>query len=167
MTHAWAWGNVNENMGRHGPNTRGAAMHSVYRNIPTSYEEARALTQGRADRTIGYATRVVRSSYNGDIYLYHHHTAIVCYHSGGSVSINTGGWRSSTTKARINAALRGSGWALVSERGQWWWHRWSKEPGQSRMFEFEDGDRVYLDPDDVPITGPSWDHQFEPFAVYA
>ncbi len=113
-------------------------MHSVYHAIPTSYEQAREMTRGKPERNIGYCTSVTRACDGDDVYLIHHGTWIVSFHVDGSVTVNTGGWHTSTTKARINAVLRGSPWCLTAERNEWWWFRNSE-----RLYEFRDGDRIY------------------------
>ncbi len=129
--YPWYWGNVNGTMNQ--PRTRFVdgriirnvprvgRYQSVYDLIPESYEDALGALRGKSRRSLGYATHL----------------------EDGSVIIQTGGWHSLTTKARINAALGGSTWRIWADgRGGWAWYR----QGAGRFCEFRDGDRVFLEP---------------------
>lgn len=48
-----------------------------------------------------------------------HFTDIVQAMPGGRFKLDSGGWRTMTTKDRINEALRGTGFVVVSDRGVW------------------------------------------------
>ncbi|MEE8551545.1 MAG: hypothetical protein V3T08_09870 [Gemmatimonadota bacterium] len=137
--HPWAWGNVNETLSRH------TSRQSVYHNLPRSMGDAHALLTTRGgrklpERSIGYATRVQREPC-GSFAVVHHSTAICRLHLDGSITVDTGGWHSQTTKQRVNRVLDGSPWSIGSDRGTLYWWR-----GSERFCEFEDGDRVFLEP---------------------
>ncbi len=127
-------------------------MRSVYRAIPPHWQAAHETLKDRhgneiLERSLGYETRLARmSGVPGDeIALIHYRTAIVRFSADDSVVVTTGGYYSATTKARIKAALRGSSWSIAAERGVWYWYRFDGERCE-RFCEFEDGDRVYLEP---------------------
>jgi len=67
---------------------------------------------GARDHT--YVTRE-----DGFIYIVYHGTSIVCLSPNGDITLSTGGWRSFTTKARINEVLP-RGWSLYSDLGVWY-----------------------------------------------
>ncbi len=55
-----------------------------------------------------------------------HETYVVLYHHNGSVELNSGGWRTVTTKDRINRCLRDYGpreYRVCSDRGVWYLYR--------------------------------------------
>src|SRR5262249_27446751 len=112
------------------------------RNIPTSYAEADAFLGRDDERPCGYATRVHRIG--PDVMaLRHHRTDVVVFHADESVTIDCKGWRSTTTKARLNAALADSPWRIFAEQREWQWHYFGRDGAIDRI-EYEDGDRVYL-----------------------
>jgi len=75
--------------------------------IPTSYREAKAFLGNRNSRDIrGKRSTCIEYSGN-DIVMVYHRTAVVTFRPNGDMILNDGGWRSVTTKARINDALKG------------------------------------------------------------
>ena len=113
-------------------------MSNVYRNIPSSFGEATAKLRGRDDMSLGYETRLWT---DGDaIHLRHHATNIVSYYPDDSFTIRTGGWYSSTTKRRINAALAGMCMGLSSIRGEWSYHTWGRD--NQNTLDFANGDNI-------------------------
>lgn len=137
---------------------------SVCDNIPDSYLEANEMLTRKdgaeiESKALGYKTSLHRLNGNR-IALKHHFTRIVLYHGDGSVTVDTHGWHSPTTKRRINAALGNSGWGLYAHDGEWRWHHSSQCGEASRhagLYAFEDGDRIFLNPEDAPG---------DPLAVY-
>lgn len=79
--------------------------------------------QGRnkLSRKVGNNTYLVRNSgVPGDsIHLKLHHTYILTWYADGRIELNTGGWLTVTTKARINKYLP-SGYTISQERGVWY-----------------------------------------------
>jgi hypothetical protein len=63
----------------------------------------------------------------------HHSTPVVTFHKDGTIEVTTGGWYSSTTKERINDALRKHGYNFFIEKGDWF------VKDHSDTYEFTDG----------------------------
>lgn len=101
----------------------------------TSWAELDALLHHKTSRKrvqsrkIGNHTYVQRRDDNA-IAIRLHDTDILTFHVGGTVILDSGGWLTVTTKARMNDHLpegfritsEGGRWALVSD-GQAWWYR--------------------------------------------
>ena len=89
-----------------------------------SKETCEGLLQGRGkDR---YACKVVPSiratlvdQYDGDIHIRYQDTDVVVFKADGTIVLNSGGWHTTTTKSRINAALSGTGWYLYQKNYNW------------------------------------------------
>jgi hypothetical protein len=76
--------------------------------VPTSQSEALAMLQDRPRRTIGNNTHL--TSYpDGCVGLVLHWTEVVTCHPDGSLSLDSGGYETTTTKDRINKALADRG----------------------------------------------------------
>lgn len=92
----------------------------------------------KTDRPIENNTRVVRLS-DERIAIRLHDTDVVIFDKDGSVELNSGGWLTVTTKARMNEFLgeRGNVW---SERGKWYVGHWNGN--KTRFF---DGIRIAAD----------------------
>lgn len=71
---------------------------------------------GRTSRKVGVAT-TVRALPDGGRALRYHATDVVTVRDG-VVTLNSGGWRTSTTKKRINSALP-AGWYLYQSAFEW------------------------------------------------
>jgi hypothetical protein len=67
-----------------------------------------------------------------------HATDILTYRADGSISVNTGGWRTVTTKARLNEYLP-NGYRLIQNRSMWYWVNGS---GWANKVHFSDGDTI-------------------------
>ena len=75
---------------------------------PRNYEQADAALKLRRTNSlaIGHNTRMERYTRNRDsIDIWLHNTAIITYNLDSSIEINSGGYRTSTTKDRINQLL--------------------------------------------------------------
>lgn len=85
--------------------------------IPNSYEKADGLLQGRCKfrRKVANNTYLERRDHGIGLLL--HSTDVVTFYPNGDMKLDSGGWRTVTTKDRINQAL--SGWRLWQENGQW------------------------------------------------
>lgn len=70
---------------------------------PRSYQEAVAALNGKDGMTIGHNTRMYRR--NGTVRVQLHLTNIVTFQPTGTIIINSGSWRTVTTKDRINQLL--------------------------------------------------------------
>jgi len=96
---------------------------------PSSYSIADDMLQGRnrLRRKIAGETYLLRFPFgtNGaetikdsEIALHYYNTDIVLYNPDGSLSLNSGGYRTVTTKQRINWALP-QGWYLYQKDWEW------------------------------------------------
>lgn len=101
--------------------------------------QSRAFHSGATDeRTAGNNTTVrVREDQSVAVRL--HASDVVVYHVDGSTSLYTGGWRTSTTKERINHYCP-PGWSVSSIRGVWWLRR-----GDVQWFPFAEGITIHAD----------------------
>lgn len=105
-----------------------------------TYDTLNAQLTGRnaTRRKLGnntYAHRV-----NGAIAIQLHSTDILTYYPDGRIVANSGGWKTVTTKARLNEFLP-HGYQISQERGVWYWYcrgaNWSNK-GEV----FTDGDEI-------------------------
>lgn len=107
-------------------------------DIPRSYAEARDLYEDRRQR--GILDRGIRLANNTHLTWQDetkpvassglvpspswfgvrlHKTNVVTFHSDGSIVLDSGGWKTVTTKDRMNRALP-EGWSVYSDRGVWY-----------------------------------------------
>lgn len=70
-------------------------------------------------RKVGNNTYLERRD-NGDIAVRLHDTDVVRLHPDGSITLHDGGWRTVTTKDRMNHVLRSVHMNVFSDRGVWW-----------------------------------------------
>jgi hypothetical protein len=87
-----------------------------------NYETANSQLDGRCklSRKVGNNTYLIRNSRVpwDSIHLKLHNTYIITWYADGRTELNSGGWRTVTTKARMNEYLEGYGISQV--RGQWY-----------------------------------------------
>ena len=83
-------------------------------------------------RKLSHNTYVEEDS-DGSIGVRFHATRILTFHPEGTFTVNTGGYRTVTTKQRLNALLP-CGYRIHSERYAW------KITTPEGVFDFEDGD---------------------------
>jgi hypothetical protein len=100
------------------------------------FTQANERLGNRSSHKIGNHTYLRRRE-GGDITVKLHDTDVVTFHPDNSVSLNSSGWRTVTTKDRINCY---SPWRVYSEKGVWYCSRppWS-------TVAFADGIRLYPD----------------------
>lgn len=74
-------------------------------SIPSNFNQAETFLSRKSVRTVKgkRSTQVVRLS-SDEIALRYHGTSVVTWHRNGDVVLRTNGFRTVTTKARINAA---------------------------------------------------------------
>lgn len=96
-----------------------------------SYFRLESLLGNRDSRKVGVATVVSRRD-DGSIALRYHSTDVVTARPDGTVTLRSGGWRTVTTKKRINSVLP-AGFRLWQERFEW------HVTTPSGDFLFEDG----------------------------
>ena len=73
-----------------------------------------------------------------------HRTDILGAYPDGSISLNAGGWRTVTTKERLNRYLP-AGFGLWQERGEWFGSRGRYDSAGFRRYAFADGMRISAD----------------------
>lgn len=110
--------------------------------MSTVYSRLENILNGRLRRTIATATVVSRRV--GRAVVRYHATDVVVAGSGGTVTLNSGGWRTATTKRRINAFLP-EGWHLYQHR-----HEWFLRAPDGREVPFADG--ITLLPDGTAVV---------------
>jgi len=83
-----------------------------------NYQSATAQLTGRNSqrRKVGNNTYLERRG--EDIAIRLHNTDIITFHQNGEITLNTGGWTTVTTKARMNEFLEG--WYISQSKGQWY-----------------------------------------------
>jgi len=119
---------------------------------PRSYKEAAAILNGRDRRKLANNTWLERR--NGEhIAVRLHQTDVVTYRVDGTTVLDSGGWRTVTTKDRINR-FGPQGARVWSDRGEWRIERTTTTPwlraGESQT---DRGDRSAAFADGV-VIGP-------------
>jgi len=122
-----------------------------------NYLKADSLLAGRnkLSRKVGNNTYLVRhSGVPGDsIHLKLHDTYIVTWYADGHVELNSGGWRTVTTKARLNEYLEG-GYSISQVKGQWYLSRYRGNGVHEDVCMFEDGVTIAEDGETVAGGSP-------------
>jgi len=110
-----------------------------------TYAEAAAFLGGRDSRTIPSirSTSVERLSESGNIGLRYHGTYVVVYRANGTYVLRSGGWRTNTTKSRINDFSP----ARVYQRNFQWYIMVRCE---TKPWPFHDG--IVIDGSGKPVT---------------
>lgn len=117
-------------------------------NMPTSYDEAHARLAGNHFRRIANNTALTCDNLaeRTPISLVLHATRIVTWTQDGTVTLNSGGYQTVTTKARMNAALHGTRFGVTQKDFRWFvWDRVT-----DATFDFEDHSTWNLDRDLIP-----------------
>jgi hypothetical protein len=73
-------------------------------NMPTNHTDAERILAGHDERKIGNNTYLIRRADGIAVRL--HSTDVVTFHSDNTITLNSGGYRTYTTKDRMNACLR-------------------------------------------------------------
>ena len=105
--------------------------------IPTNYNQAVFFLKGRDSRNISgkRATKVVRETENS-VSLYYHRTPVVTWYLDGRIVLRSGGYRSVTTKRRMNDAVPD---IRVWQRAFEWWVTPIHGNNQESPIPFHDG----------------------------
>ena len=101
----------------------------------TRYAELDARLTGRCAQSRKVANNTYLERRGDDIAVRLHATDVVTFHADGTATLNTGGWLTVTTKARMNEWLPG-GISLDSVKGRWY----LSYPGHAEY----DADGTYL-----------------------
>lgn len=67
---------------------------------PKSYAEAEDFLDGEMRKSLGYKTTIEQG--DSGVEIIHHDTAIVTFHADGSMTLDNGGWHTSTTTNRMH-----------------------------------------------------------------
>lgn len=86
-----------------------------------TYEEGLATLKGKTSRKIGNNTYM--SLEEGIIRIRLHGTDVVTIYRDNSINLNSGGWRTVTTKDRMNKYLSPP-WRVVQEKFEWYVWNW-------------------------------------------
>lgn len=108
--------------------------------MKTKYAELDAALTGRNSqrRKLANNTYAERRD-NGSIAIRLHDTDIITLHKDGSLTVTSGGWKTSTTKARLNDYLP-HGFGLYASGGIW---HWTQRNGTfEKLGIFSDGDTI-------------------------
>lgn len=111
-------------------------------SIPTSFAEAAKLLGDQTSVSVGNNTHLVRADQlaeEGRIELVLHSTPVVVFYSDNSAQLFSGGWRTVTTKDRLNRVLRPNGWSVYSERRTWKIERRFSTHGGRFQYPFVEG----------------------------
>ena len=88
-----------------------------------------------------YATATtITTAPDGTVAVRYHRTDVATLHPDGTVTLRTGGWRTVTTKRRINQALRYFGVPTVLYQFKWDWYLAPYDQGE--RIPFHDGMRI-------------------------
>ncbi len=106
-------------------------------------QAARLTGRNAKSRKIANNTYMQRRDEN-TIALLYHETDVVTYKSSGDVILDSGGWRTYTTKERINMGLP-SGFYLSQNRGQWILRSGSYSDTEAKEYLLQDGTTIHAD----------------------
>lgn len=114
-----------------------------------TYQQANEYLGKKMNRPAGTGrhTRMVRNSgVPGDsIHLKLHNTYVITWYADGRIELNTGGWRTVTTKARINEFLgRETPWGVYQKNFEWFLSC-SDASNPVQIVPFEDGVTIHSD----------------------
>jgi len=104
-----------------------------------NYKELDRFIGNRSQKKIRYATWAIR--HGDDISVRHHDTDILMFSKNGTVKINCEGWRSPTTKTRLNDHLP-IPFGVYQEANVWYLHKGWKH---DQRWVFADGMRILPD----------------------
>lgn len=93
-------------------------MRALDARIPTSYASAAAILGPKARQRVAANTEIVRTT-DHSIGVSLHGTVVVAFEDTGKIALNSGGYRTATTKARINSALRETHFRVAQKAGRW------------------------------------------------
>jgi hypothetical protein len=117
-------------------------MSHVAEKMPVSLIEARGMLWQRNRRTIASNTFVQRDDIYGPVELVHRRSVIATFHTDGSVTLDTQGYRTTPTLARLRPIARAFGFNLYKCDGELLLAS-LREPRV--CFRFFDGIRLTLD----------------------
>jgi len=110
-----------------------------------NYKEANNLLQGRCKKSKKFAnnTYLMRDLNSTDILAKYHNTIVTRFKDNGDIILDSGGWRTTSTKERINWFLNGIN--LYQEKGVWYLIKaWSLDHKErvEKSVVFHDGIKI-------------------------
>jgi hypothetical protein len=118
-------------------------------------DDIRRILSGRSSRKLAHNTWAELDD-DGSVGIRFHATRILEFQPDGRFAVDTGGWRTVTTKQRLNALLP-AGYRVHAERFAW------KMTTPEGVFDLEDGDRFgQVAPVPDAPTGRRWVVEYEP-----
>lgn len=123
----------------------------------STYTVARDMLRGRTSKKIGNNTWA-RLGNDGAVSIVLHDTAVVTVSDDDAVVLNSGGWRTHTTKDRINDALsalfRGCDfhWSVYQTAGVWYLVRQDNGAGWHDGARYTFADGVTILPDGAGVV---------------
>lgn len=102
--------------------------------------EEKLTGRNKNGRKLGNNTYAERKG--DDVAIRLHTTDILTYKSDGSVVVTSGGWKTVTTKSRLNEYLP-FGYAITQTKGVWYWAKYRQN--NSDITPFTDGDSISPD----------------------
>jgi hypothetical protein len=106
-----------------------------------SFEDLKEMIGSRATKKLAGNT-YARLEDGGETVVVKYHQTDIGRVTADTVTLDSGGWRTYTTKERINSYVLPYGYGLSQTKGVWWLYRYSpaREDGlQSPRVRFEDG----------------------------
>jgi len=104
-------------------------------NIPNTYTDAQTLLGDADERTVDRNT-ILLPMPDGSIGLKFHRTVILRYNADGTMTVDAGGFRTSTTKERLNQAMP-EGFRIYSKGGTW-----KVDAPNGETYDFQDGWKI-------------------------
>lgn len=105
-----------------------------------TYQQLDSQLQGRCKTRRKLENNTYAIRHDDSISIRLHETDILTFHPNGRVNVTTGGWKTVTTKARLNEYLP-HGLSLTQERGIWYWCSY-RNGTWTRHGIFADGDSI-------------------------
>jgi hypothetical protein len=116
-------------------------------NFPTTYAEARAIFKNTRRRKLAnntYLEERFDPNWIAPLYAVRlHSTDVVTFRPNDTIELNTGGWRTVTTKERINRVLKVHGFTLYQKNHEWFIGSWQND--DLEPVEFYNGILVDID----------------------
>lgn len=106
-------------------------------NVPTSYSSAKEFLGDCESRMVRSKRATTVKKVDNTYQIIYHSTPVVTFHPDDSITINSGGWRSATTKNRINEAI---GKIAVVWQNKFEWYLFDRTTNTKS--DFEDGIRI-------------------------
>lgn len=103
------------------------------------HTKALALLNGRQTKKLAPNT-YARREVNGAVAIRYHGTDIVTVDPSGVVRVTNGGWKTSSTKERINwlLGLLGIKWGISQRAFSWYWSKYLGNAKHSKPIPFAD-----------------------------